>query len=127
MIYKRRMEGGLARALKVFPVVALVGSRQTGKTTLARGLAGRKGKTPVYLDLEKPSDLNRLSDPEAYLSAAGDRLVILDEIQRLPEVFPVLRALVAARRSPGRYLILGSASPALLRQSSESLAGRIQC
>lgn len=126
MMFMRRVREAVIRSLRRFPVVGLVGSRQTGKTTLARSITGGRGGQPVYLDLEKPSDLSRLSDAESYLASVTGRLAVLDEIQRLPEVFPLLRSLVDERRVPGRFLILGSASPALLRQSSESLAGRIR-
>jgi predicted AAA+ superfamily ATPase len=79
----------------------------------------------TFLDLERPSELARLSEPELFLESRKDHLVIIDEVQRRPDLFPVLRALVDAHRQPGRFLVLGSASPDLLRQSSESLAGRI--
>lgn len=109
--------------------VALLGPRQVGKTTLAHTILRRRGENAVYLDLESDADRRKLSDPEAYLSAHADRLVILDEIQRVPELFPVLRGQIDMRRQQGRvgghFLILGSASMELLRQSSESLAGRI--
>ena len=109
------------------PAVALLGPRQVGKTTLALSVAA--GRTVVYLDLESPADLRKLSDPEDYLSRYSDALVILDEVQRVPEIFAPLRGLIdRARRSgegAGRYLLLGSAAPDLLRQSSETLAGRI--
>ena len=109
------------------PVVALLGSRQVGKTTLALEL---KLEKPIhYLDLERPSDIAKLADPELYLGEFSHHLVILDEIQRLPDLFPVLRSLVDERRRAGeraaQFLILGSASPELLQQSSETLAGRI--
>ena len=121
---KRRLESILLASLRRFPVVGLVGARQVGKTTLARAVARRFGDS-VYLDLERPSDAARLSDPELYLEAREKRLVIIDEIQRNPALFPVLRSLVDARRKNGRFLILGSASPDLTRQASESLAGRV--
>lgn len=109
------------------PVVALLGSRQVGKTTLSREL--QIAKATHYLDLERPSDLAKLEDPELYLSSHSGKLIILDEIQRRPELFPILRSLVDERRRSGenaaQFLILGSASPELLRQSSETLAGRI--
>jgi len=121
---RRHLEARLRLALRRFPVVALVGARQVGKTTLARAIAaGRSGA--VVLDLERPSDVARLADPEGYLAPLADRLVVLDEVQRLPGLFPVLRVLVDARRRPGRFLLLGSAAPDLRRQSGESLAGRI--
>jgi len=122
----RTLEPRVRAALRRFPVVALVGARQVGKTTLARRLALRRAAArTVMLDLERPSELARLADPEAYLGPLSGKLVVLDEAQRLPELFPVLRALVDERRRPGRFLLLGSATPDLRRQSAESLAGRI--
>lgn len=126
MIYRQLTETLLKRLAEV-PAVALLGSRQVGKTTLAREL--ESGKAIHYLDLERPSDLAKLADPELYLSRFSGQLVILDEVQRLPELFPVLRSLIDARRrageKAGQFLLLGSASPELLQQSSETLAGRI--
>jgi hypothetical protein len=122
---KRALTDELLDALGRFPVVALIGPRQVGKTTLARALQKLRGDSE-YLDLERPSDLARLSDPELYLSGRKDRLVILDEVQQLPGLFPVLRSLVDEHRVPGRFLLLGSASPELLNRSAESLAGRIR-
>ena len=123
----RRLNQTLMKRLRHAPAVALLGSRQAGKTTLARGLD--IGKPCHYLDLERPSDLAKLSDPELYLSGFAGQLVILDEVQRLPELFPVLRGLIDERRrkgeKAGQFLLLGSASPQLLQQSSETLAGRI--
>jgi hypothetical protein len=101
----------------------LLGPRQVGKTTLARSLVG---KDAVYLDLERPADLARLQDAETYFDSVADRLIIVDEVQRLPGLFPVLRTLIDRNKRPGRFLLLGSASPALRRQSAESLAGRIE-
>jgi predicted AAA+ superfamily ATPase len=109
------------------PAVALLGPRQVGKTTLALQVA--ESRRSIYLDLESPADLGKLADPELYLNEHADELVILDEIHRLPDVFPVLRGLIdkARRRGQrnGKFLILGSAAPDLLRQSGETLAGRI--
>jgi len=109
------------------PAVALLGARQVGKTTLAKTIA--KGLDSVYLDLEAPEDLLKLSDPAVFLRAHSDRLVILDEIQRAPDLFPALRGLIDKNREQGRksgqFLFLGSASMDLMRQTSESLAGRI--
>lgn len=122
---KRALERAVRASLRRFPAVGLLGSRQSGKTTLAKALAAERRGQTVYLDLERSSDLAKLTDAEAYLEGHRDRLVILDEIQRQPELFPLLRALVDAHPRKGRFLILGSASPALLRQASESLAGRI--
>jgi hypothetical protein len=120
----RRVYPVIEQALEQFPAVALLGPRQAGKTTLARAItAGRAGS--LYLDLERPSDLAKLADPELFLSRHIDQLVVLDEIQRVPELFSILRALIDDNRRPGRFLLLGSASPNLLKQASESLAGRI--
>ena len=108
--------------------MALLGPRQVGKTTLARDIAAESPDC-LYLDLESPEDAARLADPGRYLDLHADRLVILDEIQRMPDLFRVLRGQIDERRRRGRrsrhFLLLGSASDALLRQSSESLAGRI--
>ncbi len=124
---ERRITEQLRQYLRQFPAVALLGPRQVGKTTLARHLDG-VGKTH-YLDLENPSDLAKLTDARAYLAAHRDELVIIDEVQRAPEVFQVLRGLIDQYildgREAGHFLLLGSASMDLLRQSSESLAGRI--
>jgi predicted AAA+ superfamily ATPase len=126
---ERLLTPQLAGELGRFPVVAILGPRQVGKTTLALELQTASRRPSVYLDLERPSDLARLGEPELYLRSQLGKLVILDEIQRLPGLFPLLRSLVDERRRAGeragQFLILGSASPDLLRQSSESLAGRI--
>ncbi|GAB6042505.1 ATP-binding protein [Endothiovibrio diazotrophicus] len=109
------------------PAVALLGPRQCGKTTLAWAIA--ETQPALYLDLESPADRAKLTDPELYLSAHEDKLVILDEVQRMPDLFPTLRGLIDAGKRKGirqgRFLLLGSASIDLLQQSSESLAGRI--
>ena len=125
MMLPRYLEAAVAASLRRFPAVALVGARQTGKTTLARILLRRRRGRALLLDLERPSDLGKLAEPELYLQPLADRLVVLDEVQRAPGLFAVLRALIDARRRPGRFLLLGSASPDLLRQSAESLAGRV--
>lgn len=111
-------------SLSRFPVVGLLGARQVGKTTLARLIAERTAE-PVYLDLERPSDLGKLQEPELYLESHTGHLVILDEIQRKPDLFPLLRSLVDSSGHNGQFLVLGSASPELIRQASETLAGRI--
>lgn len=129
----RLIEAKLLRALAQFPAVVLVGPRQVGKTTLALDWANRHagtgGADAVYLDLELPSGLRQIDDPEAFLLAQKNRLVVLDEVQRVPELFPILRGVIDIRRrageAAGQFLLLGSASGVLLRQSSESLAGRI--
>lgn len=113
----------LGALLRQYPVVGLLGPRQVGKTTLALA-AARGGKLAAHFDLEDPRDLAKLQEPMAALEPLRG-LVIIDEIQRRPELFPALRVLADRPRKPARFLILGSASPSLLRQSSESLAGRV--
>jgi len=120
---ERAITGRLKESLAQFPATALLGPRQVGKTTLARSLA--QGDA-VFLDLERPADLARLRDAETYLQTVAGRRIVIDEVQRLPEIFPVLRVLIDRDRRPGRFLLLGSASPALRRQAAESLAGRIE-
>lgn len=115
--------------LEEFPAVALLGPRQVGKTTLAREIAAAMKPGPIYLDLERPGDLAKLNEPEHYFELHQGRLIILDEIQRVPDLFKVLRGVIDRRRSQGfktgQFLLLGSGSLDLLKQSSESLAGRI--
>jgi len=121
---KVQIEAGLSRQA----AVALMGPRQVGKTTLAKILASQSDS--VFLDLESPTDRQKLADPEFFLNRFSDRLVILDEIHRIPELFQVLRVLIDEGRSQGRgkgrFLLLGSAGIELLGQSGESLAGRIE-
>lgn len=114
----------IERRLRRFPVVALLGARQVGKTTLAREVARRSRGRSAFFDLERSADLSLLADPELGLRDLRG-LVILDEVQRRPDLFPTLRVLADRRPLPARFLVLGSASPVLLRQASESLAGRI--
>lgn len=127
MMINRRLHGPMHDLLADYPAVALIGPRQVGKTTLALQIADEVDS--VYLDLESPSDLARLADPELYLSDHRDRLVILDEVHRRPGLFQSLRGLIdrgrRSGRGVGRFLLLGSASIDLLRQSGETLAGRI--
>ena len=126
MIKRRTLQTVLTR-LDQFPAVAVLGPRQVGKTTLAEEV--RTTQESIYLDLESRFHRDKLSDPTLYLSAHEDKLVILDEIQFMPELFRELRGIVDHGRrrgkGTGRFLILGSASIDLLKQSSESLAGRI--
>jgi len=124
MIPRKREIKALSGLLGRHPVVGIIGARQVGKTSLAREIIRRIGKPVSYFDLENPEDLARLQDPMLALGGLKG-LVVIDEIQRLPELFPVIRVLVDRPRRPARFLILGSASPGLLRQSSETLAGRI--
>ena len=111
-------------SLDHIPVLALLGPRQCGKSTLA-GMLLKDNNNVVHLDLERPADLRALSDPEAFFRLNEDKLICIDEIQNIPELFPVIRYEVDRRGKNGQFLILGSASPLLIRQSSESLAGRI--
>ena len=123
----RTLTRRLMQRLKDAPAVALLGPRQVGKTTLALSVA--EARRSIYLDLESPADLAKLAEPEMYLEQHVDRLVVIDEIQRMPSLFQVLRGLIdrgrRRGRRVGRFLLLGSASIDLLRQASESLAGRI--
>jgi len=126
---RRQIQPRVNELLSQFPAVAILGPRQVGKTTLALALAEEFGKQAHYLDLELPSDRAKLREPELYLKQHEDQLVILDEIHRLPDLFVTLRGLIDQRRRKGRrdrqFLLLGSASIDLLKQSAESLAGRI--
>ena len=123
----RRLQADIESALAEQSAVGVLGPRQVGKTTLAHRLVA--DREAVYLDLENPEDLALLSEPRALLATYADRLVILDEVQRLPGLFQTLRGLIDQYRRAGRgvgcFLLLGSSSPDLLRQSAESLAGRI--
>lgn len=114
----------ITKLLRRHPVVGIVGARQVGKTTLARMVVARKKGPYAYFDLENPEDLARLADPMLALKDLKG-LVVIDEIQQHPDLFTVLRVLVDRPKSNTRFLVLGSASPDLLRQSSETLAGRI--
>lgn len=114
----------LRHLLRRAPVVALLGARQVGKTTLANEVADAWGGPITHFDLERPADLARLQEAELTLSPLKG-LVVLDEVQRRPDLFPLLRVLADRPRRPARFLVLGSAAPELLRQSSETLAGRI--
>ena len=123
----RRLHSSIEDTLAEQSAVGLLGPRQVGKTTLARRIA--RDRQAVYFDLENPEDQAVLSDPRSQLAKYGDRLVVLDEVQRMPGLFQVLRGLIDdyrhASQGEGRFLILGSSSPDLLRQTAESLAGRI--
>lgn len=124
MISRPDHTAAILRRLRNFPVVALLGARQIGKTTLAQLVAREYKKSTHRFDLEDPIDLARLEDPMLALADLRG-LIIIDEVQRRPNLFPVLRVLADRKPKPARFLVLGSASPGLLRQSSESLAGRI--
>lgn len=121
---QRTIEHQIRKDLRQFPAVAILGPRQCGKSTTAKEI-GNNISNFLYLDLERPSDQRKLRDPELFFSANPDALICLDEIQRVPILFPVLRSIIDHRQRPGQFLILGSASRDLIQQSSESLAGRI--
>lgn len=124
---ERRIEAELQHLVNESPAVALLGPRQVGKTTLAINIG--ETRPSIYLDLESEADRAKLSEPELYLATHDDKLVILDEVHRLPNVFQILRGLIDRNRRAGRrtgqFLLLGSASIDLLKQTGESLAGRI--
>lgn len=123
-LLNRRLQAKVEEYTEYFPVTALLGPRQCGKTTLAKmWMSGRENT--LYLDLELPSDTAKLSNAEDFLRVHRGELICLDEVQRAPGIFEILRALTDETGQPGQFLILGSASPNLLRQSSETLAGRI--
>jgi predicted AAA+ superfamily ATPase len=120
----RTLTAEIERKLSNIPVVAILGPRQCGKSTLAKVLLSSL-EGYIYLDLERPSDMNKLRDAEAYFKMNKGKLICLDEIQRAPELFTIIRSAVDENNKNGQFIILGSASPDLLKQSSETLAGRI--
>ena len=120
----RHIEAVVRRRLATVPAVVLLGPRQVGKTTLARAVAA-SSPGAVVLDMERSSDLAVLERPELFLPLHRERLVVIDEVQLLPQLFSALRPEIDAHRQPGRFLLLGSASGELLRQSAQSLAGRV--
>lgn len=123
-LIKRNIDDFVFQNLKVFPAVALLGPRQCGKSTLAKMLSG-KIPSFMYLDLQNPTDLNKLSDPKLFFETNPEATFCIDEIQLMPELFSVLRSIIDADRRNGRFILLGSASRELIKQTSESLAGRI--
>jgi predicted AAA+ superfamily ATPase len=125
MIFNRKSLSACIQLVGNFPVVGIVGPRQVGKTFMVNLLRTNLAKESIYLDLELDSDIIKLGDPQYFLQQYADKTVILDEVQRLPNLYPLLRALIDQNRIPGRFILLGSASPELIRDVSESLAGRI--
>ncbi len=121
----RIAEKEILRLTAAFPVVVVAGPRQVGKTSLVKHIAGQLSHPSQYLDLELPDDFNKLTNPTLYLDALQDHTVIVDEVQRVPALFPILRGLIDRKRQAGRFLLLGSASPEIIRDASESLAGRV--
>jgi predicted AAA+ superfamily ATPase len=120
----RKVMPTVSKYIGAFPVLALLGPRQCGKSTLAKEFIKNSDEW-IYLDLEKPSDLRKLDDAEYFFNSIGDKRVCIDEVQLRPELFPVLRSIIDENRRAGMIFLLGSASPELLKQGSETLAGRI--
>jgi len=123
--FPRIAEQALLRMISTHPALVLVGPRQVGKTSLAKRLATKLTKPVVYFDLENPDDYHQLANPTLLLGPLQEHTVVLDEVQRVPALFPLLRSLIDQNRQPGRFVLLGSASPELIRDTSESLAGRV--
>jgi predicted AAA+ superfamily ATPase len=124
MYIPRAKESDALQSLSKNAVTAIIGPRQSGKSTMARKLMSERQKS-VYLDLERPSDLQKLTEAEWYFNSQKGNLICLDEIQRKPDIFPLIRSLVDEWGGNGHFLVLGSSSDQLMKQSSESLAGRI--
>ncbi|MFN2424378.1 MAG: ATP-binding protein, partial [Cryomorphaceae bacterium] len=123
--FQRALGHQLKTYLEIFPCVAIVGPRQVGKTHLVKSMRDQYDRESIYLDLESDEDLVKLSNAEQYFNSRQDKLIIIDEIQRKPKLFALLRSVIDKKRENGRFILLGSASPDLLTRSSESLAGRI--
>lgn len=121
---ERNLLDQVKKYLKIFPVVAVLGPRQCGKSTLVKHL-GQHFENFVYLDMQSISDLNKLVEPELFFESNSDKIICLDEIQLLPQLFSVLRSVIDTNRVNGKFILLGSASQELIQQTSESLAGRI--
>ena len=125
LMIDRFIYGEVLEIVGEFPVLGIVGPRQVGKTTLARLLSKKINKESVFLDLENPRDVSKLTDPLLFFENNQDKCIIIDEVQIKKELFPIIRAVIDQKREPGRFILLGSASPELIRDASESLAGRI--
>ncbi len=125
MHFTRNLEKEILKHLEYFPSVVILGARQVGKTTLSKKIIESIKKESLYLDLELDSDINRLSEPEMFLKLNKDKCIIIDEVQRMPSLFPLLRGIIDQDRIPGRFILLGSANTHVLKLSSESLAGRV--
>ena len=122
---KRFKQKEIGRLMKQFPVIAIIGPRQCGKTTLALQMYDHKFNDALYFDLESPADRRRFDEPEYFLTALESKIIIIDEVQRLPGLFALLRSIVDKNKRKGRYLLLGSSTPHLIKGVSETLAGRI--
>lgn len=121
----RHLAKSVLDSLSYFPVAGIIGPRQVGKTTLAKLLLTQIPKPSIYLDLELDADVSKLNSAQAYLQSHQDKCVVIDEIQLMPRLFSLMRALIDQDRVAARFMILGSASPSIIRESSQSLAGRI--
>jgi len=121
---QRKIEDTIKQYLKIFPVVAVLGPRQCGKSTLVKRLSQNWG-TSLFLDLQYDADLGKLDQPSFFFESNADKIICLDEIQLVPQLFSVLRSVVDQNRQNGKFILLGSASRDLIQQTSESLAGRI--
>jgi len=124
-VIERKLHKEIVKLLKQFPAVAILGARQVGKTTLAKQIVSAQKKTPLYLDLENPLDVRRLADPYTFLKDNKDKCIVIDEVQTIPSLFSVLRSVIDEDRRNAKFILLGSASPQLVKGVSESLAGRI--
>lgn len=122
---QRAIQPQIQQALTFFPAVGIIGPRQVGKTTLVRLLQTQLNKPSLFLDLERDSDRQKLAEPELFLQQYTEQCVIIDEIQNLPTLLPLLRWLIDQNRQPARFILTGSASPDLIRGNTETLAGRI--
>ncbi len=122
---QRHLQKEISILMKQFPAVAILGARQVGKTTLAKHIAAAQKRPTLYLDLENPLDVRRLADPYTFLTDNSDKCIIIDEVQTIPSMFAVLRSVIDENRRNGKFILLGSASPQLVKGVSESLAGRI--
>jgi uncharacterized protein len=123
MEIKRNIESTLLEYLNIFPAVGILGPRQVGKTTLSKSLS--KSRQIHYLDLESAADRLKLSNIALYLESYADKIVVFDEVQQMPEIFAELRGIIDSNRKNGRFILLGSASPTMIKKSADSLAGRI--
>lgn len=122
---QRNKSKKLQRYAGSFPAIALIGARQCGKTTLAKEYVKSTGREFVYVDVEKPSDREKLRNPELFFNDNKDKIVVIDEVQLMPELFSAMRSAIDEDRRPLRFLVLGSANPDIMKGVSESLAGRI--
>ena len=125
MYIRRTLEPRMLSLLEHFPAIAVLGPRQTGKTTLVKEIRDQLARNSIYFDLENPADAGVFDHPVEFLNTVSDKTVIIDEIQRKPDLFPVLRSVIDSNRMNGRFILLGSASQQLLFLNNETLAGRI--